>query len=249
MFNLDFNQIAINSKQALEQIHEKPNYQQKVFSESTFKDKIKADMVFMEYLIENYLSKDYYELVESIYTKLGSVAQDIDTNIHTNYTQDKLKISLLTEAEILDNYKFKLTNEINNKFTKELIKGSLVESHKDELNFMFSILAESNVISDIDIELISKYAIFESEIYNAIKKIVIPELFQEAVNYKLETTEEDYFAIFDNNFKVNYEILESNIYDFVVQSGMAIKMFNESSEDVKISPKYKGISKLLQKQS
>jgi len=247
MFKLNVHEIVAKSKQALENINEKPTFTQTVFSESDFKDKLKADMVFMEYLVENYLGKDKYPLVESIYKNLGRIAQEIDTNIPTNYKKKILQTTELTENEILDNYKSQLEFHVNQRYTKKILTNELLESHHDGIKSLTEVLVENEIIGNVDLELITKYAIFEAELLNGIRNIIMPELFQEALDYKLKTTEEDYFAIFDNNFKTNSEMLESNLYDLVIDSGLALTMFNESisEEGVQVSEHYKGVSKLL----
>jgi len=236
MFNIDIAAIQKASKEAMNSDAVKGPVVQHVFTETEFKKKLTSDMTLMDYFIESYDVSP--SLIESIYGSLGSVAKEIDTNIHSKYGMDEL-----SESEKLDIYKKQLETHMAT-FSKSLIKGNLLES-EEITNLTTNFVNQDVNVDNIDMELVAKYAIFESELVNAVSNIIVPTLFQEAYNHRLSTTEEDYFVLFEDNFRTNYNSLMENIETLVVDH-LAIDMFNESMEgDVKIDAQFKHASKLL----
>lgn len=255
-FKLNFkNEIQKKTSSALKSINEsktiKKNMLPSITQNNSYKEllvenKLINDGNFLVYLGKKYLnenSKDYQ-------TYLGVIEECIDTfnklhmevDIQPRFISPALNYNkTLTENVKIDIYKKHFEESLTKKFSQPLLEGKLFTVYKDSTKLILENIMHADD-SSLNIELFTKYAIFESCLFDTIKNTLVPDYNQNEINDFINKQNPEYFDMFDQDAQTLNNNLNGAIKKITIIIGP--KMFNEAAglnvatndEDVDFKP-------------
>lgn len=142
----------------------------------------------------------------------------------------KTEMKTLTEAEEINLYKTTFTKNIENNFSKPIEEGTFNEKYSNEIKLILESMTSNNVkLNDIDVEILSKYAIFENIVINEIKRVLVPDSIEESVIEFTNAADPDYFETFDRNVNSINTDIENKCK--CLGNLLAPKMFKDAAQD------------------
>ena len=142
----------------------------------------------------------------------------------------KTEMNILTEAEEINLYRSTFTKNIENNFSRPIEEGTFNDKYSNEIKLILENMTNKNVkLNDIDVELLSKYAIFENTIINEIKRVLVPDAIEESVLEFSNSADPDYFSTFERN--VNSINTDIDNKCKCLGNLLAPKMFKDAAQD------------------
>ena len=210
------------------------------------KKKLEKDIVYFNYLYENYVPdvfKEQYEtLLESIFEDTIRLYQEAD--VTPRLISQALDTNELNESQIVDIYKNRLNETIKNEYTKPLLSGKISELYENEIRDLTKKLITEN--ADIDMGQVKVYLPFEETVYKFNKEILVPEIAQSRIESFMESVTEEYLQFIEESAADILQAIEKKIK--LLTSMISPDMFDKAvdAEDVD-APKMAGISITIDK--
>ena len=208
--------------------------------------KLSKDVVYFNYLYENYVpevfKEQYTELVESIFSDTIKLYQECD--VTPRLMTLAVDSSELTEATIEDIYKNNLNETIKNKYTTPLLSGKITELYENEIRDLTKKLIEEG--AQIDMEQVKVYLPFEEAVYQFNHDILLPETAMRPIQNFMESMTEEYREFLEETAEDILARLEKKIR--LLTSLVAPEMFKKAvdAEGVE-APKMAGITIVVDK--
>lgn len=131
----------------------------------------------------------------------------------------------ITESTKLEIYKKHFVAELTKNYSQPLLENKLFSKYEPETKLLLENVINAGV-TDIDIDSFSKYALFESVMFDALRDILLPEYSRKEINYFIESQSPEYFTMFEENAKALYQRLNENIKKITV--ALSPELYNES---------------------
>lgn len=211
---IDFkNQIVSKideSKKLLQESLEYKEYKEKkigksIYTESSFEQKFVNDFSFITTFADKFITESdnkYDELKKLLIESLIiSNKLFIESNIKPRHFSQALDFG----HELNENSKYNiyvnfLEESLNKNFNKPLLENSFHDKYNKELDLLIeSFLVTGEDIQKVDMDRLSRYAIFESCMFDTLKNIIIPESNQKEISSFLKNQPDEYFSMFDDN--------------------------------------------------
>jgi hypothetical protein len=131
----------------------------------------------------------------------------------------------ITESTKIEIYKKHFIADLTKNYSQPLLENKLFSKYEHETKLLLENVINAGV-TDIDIDSFSKYALFESVMFDALRNILLPEYSRKEINYFIESQSPEYFTMFEENARVLYQSLNENIKKLTV--ALSPELYNES---------------------
>jgi len=115
---------------------------------------------------------------------------------------------ILTEAQEIEIYNTEFKKNITKNFSNPLQENKFGEIFENEINTITTEIGNKGLsrnMTDENIELLNKFAIFENVIINEIKNVLVPKTIQESYNLFQKEPKDSYSDLFENKTVVLME--------------------------------------------
>lgn len=229
------NEIMKKTSQAKKSLQEsktiKPAVGNPTYREFLIENKMIQDGNFLASLGNRYLG----EGTEAYNTFIGVITECIGTfnKLHMEVDIQPRLISpalnydkALNENTKMGIYKDHFSNSLTKNFSQLLLEGKLFSKYETETKLLLENVVAAGV-TDIDVEAFTKYALFESVLFDTLQNIIIPEFSRNEVSKFIGAQSEQYFDMFQENAGALYTSLNESIRKMTLAIGPV--MFNEAT--------------------
>ena len=222
---------------------------------SQFQDKFRRDASLFKLLASDYFqenSSDFYQALKKPYEHAFSIIEEAGVPIIASVpSMRKNNVDeVLTENDQQNLIYSKFKNIIEESFVKPLNSNNLNVIYENEFSQVIDVLTEGE--NDLDAEISTKYAIFESTIGKALREIILPKDTEYQVSKYINGTDERYYELFEKNIRVIKRDFDNSLDELsrILACAMAKKgaVFNEETQE-DIFSKYGGLGKILRLKS
>lgn len=131
----------------------------------------------------------------------------------------------IAESTKIEIYKKHFITNLTKNYSQPLLENKLFSKYEHETKLLLENVINAGV-TDIDIDSFSKYALFESVMFDALRDILLPEYSRKEINYFIESQSPEYFTMFEENARTLYQSLNENIKKLTV--AISPELYNES---------------------
>jgi hypothetical protein len=211
------------------------------FNMSKAQKKLDKDIVFFNYLYENYteesMKANFSILLESILGDTIRLYQEAD--VTPRLLSPTLDSNEITESITEDIYRNSLNESIKNNYTKPMLSGKINELYESQMRDLTKKLIQEG--SDLDMEQVRVYLPFEESVYNFIKEVVIPKTAASRIEAFMESTDAEYTDLLEESVQDILSKLEQKIK--LMSSLISPNMFDKAVEQEGVdAPKMAGIT-------
>lgn len=171
--------------------------------------------------------KTYYKVITECIDLFNKIHMEVDIQpklVSPALNYDKT----IMESTKLEIYKGHFLDALTKKFSQPLLEGKLYSIYEKETKLLLENVAMSDTvdIENLDVEAFTKYALFESSLYDTLRDIIIPEFSRKEIDTFIGAQSPDYFEMFQENAQTLYTNLDNSIRKLAIAIGP--NMFNES---------------------
>lgn len=229
------NEIMKKTSQAKKSLQESKTIKQAVgnptYREFLIENKMIQDGNFLASLGRRYLGEgtaEYNTFIGVITECIGSFNKlHMEVDIQPRLISPALNYDkALNENTKMEIYKDHFSNSLTKNFSQLLLEGKLFSKYEVETKLLLENVVIAG-ITDIDVEAFTKYALFESVLFDTMQNIIIPEFSRNEVNKFIGAQSEQYFEMFQENAGALYTTLNDSIKKMTLAIGPV--MFNEAN--------------------